>query len=396
MYFQASEDDFKPQKPLDFGTSSYALRPAMYDDVTQEQWADWRWQHRHRIRKLDDLKACFELTDQEVEAFVRSEDSFRVAITPHYAALMNRQDPACPLRLQAVPQEGELTTYNFELEDPLGEEAHMPVTGITHRYPDRVLFYVSHHCPVYCRHCTRKRKVSDPNTTASRAQLESGLDYIRRTTSVRDVLLSGGDPLTLSDERLGELLKELRAIKHVEVIRLGTRNPVTLPQRITPELCQLIKDFGPVYVHTHFNHPDELNTDALAALQMLQRAGAVLGNQMVLLKGVNDSKEVVFTLNRKLLYAGCRPYYMLQCDMAQGITHLRTPLRKGLEIMAYLRGRIGGMGVPHFVVDLPGGGGKIELLPEYLERTYDGPDGEVLVFKNWSGERFEFVDAGEK
>ena len=366
----------------------------MFQDVSLEQWQDWRWQHRNRLRTLDELERCFVLSDAERDAFRQSADLFRVAITPHYAALM-QQRGACPLRVQAIPQPGELELHDFELEDPLAEERYMPVRGITHRYPDRVLFYVSHHCPVYCRHCTRKRKVSDPSTTASKAQLQEGLDYIRRTRSVRDVLLSGGDPLTLSNERLDEILQELRRIEHVEVIRLGTRNPVTLPQRIDDELCELIARHGPIYVHTHFNHPDELNQDALHALRALQRSGAVLGNQMVLLKGVNDEPEVVMTLNRKLLYAGCRPYYMLQCDMAMGITHLRTPLGKGLEIMDYLRGRIGGMGVPDFVVDLPGGGGKIELVPEYLQEVSTDASGRtVYCFRNWAGERFEFVDAG--
>lgn len=383
-----------PLPPLDFGATSFARRPERFAHITHTQWQDWGWQHRNRLRTLNDLASCFTLSEAEHDAFTQSADLFKVAITPHYAALIDPKDPHDPLRLQAVPHPGELRTYDFELEDPLAEESHMPVTGITHRYPDRVLFYVSHHCPVYCRHCTRKRKVSNPGTTASRAQLEAGLDYIRRTTTVRDVLLSGGDPLTLSDERLDYLLTALRAIPHVEVIRLGTRNPVTLPQRITPALCEVLTRARPVYLHTHFNHPDELNQDALDALRQLADAGCILGNQMVLLRGVNDSPEVVMNLNRKLLVAGCRPYYMLQCDMAQGITHLRTPLSVGLEIMHHLRGRIGGMGVPHFVVDLPGGGGKIELLPEYLKSRHKGEHGEVLVFENWAGERFEFVDAG--
>ncbi len=376
-------------------TSTYELRPALWESATRAQWDDWHWQQQNRVRTLDQLAEIVELTAEERAAFAQSCGAFRVAITPHYAALMDPQDPRCPIRQQAVPQLGELAEYDFELDDPLAEEAHMPVAGITHRYPDRVLFYVSHNCPVYCRHCTRKRKVSDPSTAASRAQIEAGLAYIRRTEKVRDVLVSGGDPLTLSDERLAEILRALRAIDHVEVIRLGTRNPVTLPQRVTDELCDRLASVAPIYVHTHFNHPRELGTDAQAALQRLVRAGCVLGNQMVLLKGVNDDPDTVMALNRKLLQCGCRPYYILQCDMARGITHFRTPLRTGLAIMDHLRGRIGGMGVPDFVVDLPGGGGKVELVPDYRVSQREGRHGEIVSFRNWAGDIFDFVDVDE-
>ncbi len=375
--------------------SSFDVRPARWADISPAQWGDWAWQQRHRLRSAEEVGQVVNLTPEERRAFEQGARQFRVAITPHYAALIDPDDPRCPVRQQAVPQPGELEVYPFELEDPLAEEAHMPVPGITHRYPDRVLFYVSHNCPVYCRHCTRKRKVSDPTTAASKGQLEQGLDYIRRTPTARDVIISGGDPLTLSDARLAQLFDALRAIPHVEVIRLGTRNPVTLPQRVTPGLCEVLRRARPVYVHTHFNHPKELNADAARALSALLDAGCVLGNQMVLLRGINDDPELVMALNRRLLQVGCRPYYILQCDMAQGITHLRTPLRVGLEIMAHLRGRIGGMGVPHFVVDLPGGGGKVELVPDALESRRAGPHGDVYVFRNAHGARFEFVDAGE-
>ena len=371
---------------------SWQRRAGKWADVPREVWQDWAWQQRNRLRRASDFEGVFELTAQEREAIERSAASFRMAITPHYAALMDPHNPQCPVRQQAVPQLAELTTQPFELEDPLAEESHMPVPGITHRYPDRVLFYVSHNCPVYCRHCTRKRKVSDPTTAASRAQLQAGLDYIARTPSARDVVISGGDPLTLSDERLGEILARLRELEHVEVIRVGTRNPVTLPQRITPGLCEVLRAARPVYVHTHFNHADELGADAERALGMLLDAGCVLGNQMVLMRGINDSAEQVMRLNRALLKVGCRPYYMLQCDMAQGITHFRTPISTGLEIMRQLRGRIGGMGVPDFVVDLPGGGGKVELVPEHVVSRRPGEHGEVWTFRGSTGELFEFVD----
>lgn len=378
--------------PLPALRSSYERRPRRFAHIDAQTWGSWHWQHQNRLRRPEHFEDVLELSAEERVAFAKSAQRFRVAVTPHYAALMAPDDPSCGVRQQGLPQPGELQSFEFELEDPLAEEAHMPVPGITHRYPDRVLFYVSHHCPVYCRHCTRKRKVSDPATAAARDQIAQGLEYIRNTPTARDVVVSGGDPLTLSDERLGEILRALRAIEHVEVIRLGTRNPVTLPQRITPELCEILREVRPVYVHTHFNHPDELSQESARALGMLLDAGCVLGNQMVLLRGVNDCPETVMELNRQLLRLGCRPYYMLQCDMAQGISHFRTPLTTGLKIMAHLRGRIGGMGVPHFVVDLPGGGGKVELVPDHIVGTAESPWGQVVTFSNSDGKRFEFVD----
>jgi lysine 2,3-aminomutase len=364
----------------------------MFRDVSPQEWASWHWQQQNRVRDLATLSDVLSLTDGEVEAFEAGAETFRVAITPHYLALMDSADPNCPIRRQAIPQRGEIAPMPFEMDDPLAEESHMPVPGVTHRYPDRVLFYVTHNCPVYCRHCTRKRKVADPRTAASTSQIESGLAYIRQTPGVRDVLVSGGDPLTLSNARLEQTLSQLRAIEHVEVIRLGTRNPVTLPQRIDDGLCDVLRRHGPIYLHTHFNHPDELGVDAGRALRRLLAAGCVLGNQMVLLAGINDDPETVLELNRGLLEHGCRPYYILQCDMARGISHFRTPLERGREIIDFLRGRIGGMGVPDFVVDLPGGGGKIELTPDYEVERRDSEHGAVITFRNWAGDEFDFVD----
>ncbi len=357
-------------------------------DVPLEQWNDWRWQQANRLRRLDDVERAVGLSEAERNAFTASAGLFDVAITPYYASLM--RDGLCPIRAQSLPDAGELLTYDFEREDPLAEEAHMPVPGITHRYPDRVLFYVTHNCPVYCRHCTRKRKVADPTSTASRSQVDESIAYIARTPAVRDVLLSGGDPLTLSDGKLAEIFERLSAIEHVEVLRLGTRNPVTLPQRITPALAEVLRNVRPLYVHTHFNHPAECTDEAARALELLADAGCVLGNQMVLLRGVNDDPETVLTMNRWLLRHRCRPYYMLQADMAQGISHFRTPLSRGREIIDHLRGRISGMGVPHFVVDLPGGGGKISLTPEYEVRR----EGNQVWFRNGFGEQFLFDDVG--
>ncbi len=372
--------------------SSYRERPSRFNSVSEKTWSSWHWQHQHRLRTHHDFDGVLYLSEYERRAFDDGADRFRVAVTPHYAALMDTDNIRCPIRRQALPHPDEFQDYPFERSDPLAEEEHMPVAGLTHRYPDRALLYVTHHCPVYCRHCTRKRKVSNPDTAASKAQLQRGIDYIADTPEIHDVILSGGDPLTLSDRRLDEILGRLRNIDHVDVIRLGTRNPVTLPQRITPGLANILQHHRPIYVNTHFNHPAELCKESVQALERLVDAGCILGNQMVLLRGVNDHADTVMTLNRMLLRHGCRPYYILQCDMARGITHFRTPLEKGLEIMDQLRGRIGGVGVPDFVVDLPGGGGKVELLPEYIVDRSPSEHGEIVTFRNFQDEEFEFVD----
>lgn len=376
--------------------STFHRRPRRFQSTDSDEWNNWHWQHQHRLRTADDFEDVLELTDGERRAFEEGTDRFRVAVTPHYAALIDPDDPHCPVRRQALPHPQELTDHHFERTDPLAEEDHMPVPGLTHRYPDRALLYASHHCPMYCRHCTRKRKVSDPSTAASRLQIERGIDYIADTPHIRDVIISGGDPLTLSDERLDDILGSLREISHLDVIRLGTRNPVTLPQRITERFAAMVSRYAPIYVNTHFNHPAELTAESATALRRLVDAGCVLGNQMVLLRGINDDPKTVMELNRGLLRRGCRPYYILQCDMARGITHFRTPLKRGLEIMDHLRGRIGGVGVPDFVVDLPGGGGKVELLPEYIVDRTPCEHGEMVRFRNYDGEEFEFVDVDER
>lgn len=369
--------------------SSYALRPALWREVDEATWGDWHWQQRHRLRSAGELERVLALSVGEGEAIGLTAERFRLGLTPHYVSLIEPGVAGDPVRLQAVPQLAEMEVQPFELEDPLAEEAHMPVPGITHRYPDRVLFYVSHHCPVYCRHCTRKRKVSAPESAPRRDAIGEGLAYISEHEEVRDVLVSGGDPLSLSNARLGEILRALRAIEHVDVIRLGTRNPVTLPQRIDGGLLEVLRGVAPVYVNTHFNHPAEATRESEEALRGLLSAGAVMGNQMVLLRGVNDDAAAVEWLNRWLLRQGVRPYYMFQADMAEGITHFRTPLRVGLEIMRALRGRVSGLGVPQLVIDLPGGGGKVPLLPEYLEERLPGGR---WVFRNWAGERYVFQD----
>jgi lysine 2,3-aminomutase len=318
------------------------------------------------VRNKEQLQNVVTPTEEERQAFAESTLQFHMGVTPYYACLMDPVDPGCPVRLQSVPQAGELVRSVEDLEDPLGEEKDMPVPGITHRYPDRVLFYVTHNCPVYCRHCTRKRKVADPESAADKDQLELGLRYIADHPEVRDVLVSGGDPLSLSDERLDHLLGRLRAMDHVEVIRLGTRNPVTLPQRVTPDLARILRRHHPIYVNTHFNHPKECTAEALEACTRLADAGCVLGNQMVLLRGVNDDWRIVKALNHRLLLMRVRPYYIFQCDLAQGISHLRTSVDTGIDIMEHLRGHTSGLAVPHYVIDAPSGGGKIPVLPTYV------------------------------
>ncbi len=357
-----------------------------WSDVADEQWMDWRWQQRNRVQTASDLERVVRLTPNEREAIEKTSSNFRMAITPYYAALMDPDDPECPIRRQSVPVLDELESSGYELADPLGEEAFMPVPGITHRYPDRVLFYVTHNCPVYCRHCTRKRKVSDPRSAAASRQIDAGLQYIREHDEVRDVLVSGGDPLSLGDEKLERLLRDLRAIPHVEIIRLCTRNPVTLPCRFTPELLDRLKAYQPIFVHTHFNHPKECTPEAARCLRNLADRGFNVANQMVLLAGVNDTVEAVRNTNQWLLRQRCRPYYLFQADLAEGIGHFRTALDVGLNILRGLRGFTSGMTVPHFVIDAPGGGGKVPLSPDYGFEFKE----DVLRFENYQGKTFSY------
>jgi lysine 2,3-aminomutase len=356
--------------------------------VSDADWNDWRWQQRNRVTRMEQLEAVVTVTDEERRAFQESDAMFHMGITPYYAALMDPEDPNCPIRLQSVPKMGELTFTPADLEDPLAEERDMPVPGITHRYPDRVLFYTTHNCPVYCRHCTRKRKVADPTSAAARQQIEGGLKYIEEHQEIRDVVISGGDPLSLSDERLDYLLGRLRAIPHIEIFRLGTRNLVTLPQRVTNDFVAMVRKHHPVFVNTHFNHPRECTAEAFEACRRLADAGCVLGNQMVLLKGVNDDPALVKDLNHKLLMMRVRPYYIYQCDLAQGISHFRTPIATGLAIIEALRGHTSGLAVPHFVVDAPSGGGKIPIAPDYVIAH----EGKRWTLRNYAGKQFVYEE----
>ena len=366
-------------------------RAPIWTDVSKEDWEDWHWQHKNRIRSLDVLEKVINVTEEERNAYEKSVAEFNMAITPYYASLMDPDDPMCPVRQQSVPKMGELQKSPEDLRDPLGEEKDMPVPGLTHRYPDRVLFYTTHHCPVYCRHCTRKRKVSDPSSAALKAQLEGCYQYLEKHKEVRDVVISGGDPLSFNDTKLEEILAKLRSIPHIEIIRLGTRNPVTLPQRINDDFCKMIKKFHPIFVHTHFNHTAECTPDSAEALNMLADAGCNIGNQMVLMKGINEDPQMVLEMNRWLLKQRTRPYYMFQCDLAEGISHFRTPIETGLKILRHLIGHTSGMAIPRYVVDLPGGGGKVPIQPEYLIEK----KGRILTFENFKGEHYEYPEPPE-
>ncbi len=337
--------------------------------LSHSNWSDWRWQTKHRIRSLDVLESLLDisLSEEKRRQLQETIQKFPFAITPYYLSLINTdQLENDPIFRQAVPSIRELEVSAADMADPLHEDKDSPVPGITHRYPDRVLFLVSNVCAMYCRHCTRKRRVGDIDNIPSKAVIRKGIDYIRSNPKIRDVLLSGGDPFLLSTRSLDWILTELRAIPHVEIIRIGTRTPVVLPYRITPELVRMLKRHHPIWINTHFNHPREVTSSSRRALQMLADAGIPLGNQTVLLAGVNDCPRIMRALVHKLVANRVRPYYLYQCDLSEGLTHFRTPVGKGIEIIESLIGHTSGMCVPTYVIDAPGGGGKIPVMPNYL------------------------------
>ena len=354
----------------------------LFEDVAPEEWNDWRWQLRHEITDVETLGRIVELDGRQRAELERCLERFPMAITPYYAALMDRTDPLCSVRLQAVPGMSELDGDEDDLEDPLSEDADSPTPGLTHRYPDRVLFMITNVCSMYCRHCTRRRLVGSEDHHLPPEHLERGLDYIRGHPEVRDVLLSGGDPLMLSDEKLERVLAALREIDHVEIIRIGSRMPVVLPQRITEPLVEMIRRYHPVYLNTHFNHYKEITQEAKEACERLADAGIHVGNQSVLLRDVNDCPRIMKKLVQELLMIRVKPYYIYQCDMSRGISHFRTSVARGMEIIENLRGHTTGMSVPTFVVDAPGGGGKIPVMPSYLLSYSD----KRVILRNYRGE----------
>jgi lysine 2,3-aminomutase len=357
-------------------------------EATAAEWNDWRWQLRNRLETLADLEPWVRLSDQERRGVALAPGLFRIGLTPYYASLMDPERADCPVRMQAIPVAAEAGHAPGETRDPLGEDQLMPVPAIVHRYPDRVLLLALDRCAVYCRHCNRRRLVGQDDGVIARADLEAALDYLRRTPAVRDVLISGGDPLTLSTEKLEWIISEVRKIDHVEVVRLGTRVPVCLPMRVTDELCAMLRRYHPLYINTHFNHPKEITDEARAACARLADAGIPLGNQTVLLRGVNSQPRTIEALNRALLTMRVRPYYLFQGDPVSGTDHLRTPVGCGVEIMEHLRGRLSGLGIPHLVIDAPGGGGKIPVGPNYVVAW----GAERLTLRTWRHERVEYVE----
>ena len=341
-------------------------RKALFPQVSDEDWNDWHWQVANRIETLEDLKKYISLTPEEEEGVKACLGTLRMAITPYYLSLVDPDDPYDPVRRQAVPTAAELHQSKADLLDPLHEDADSPAPGLTHRYPDRVLLLITDQCSMYCRHCTRRRFAGQHDAGLPVDQVDVAIDYIRHHPEVRDVLLSGGDALLVSDERLEYIIKELRAIPHVEIVRIGSRTPVVLPQRITPALCDMLKKYHPIWLNTHFNHPNEITAESAAACARLADAGIPLGNQSVLLAGVNDCVHVMKKLVNELVKIRVRPYYIYQCDLSMGLEHFRTPVSKGIEIIEALRGHTSGFCVPTFVVDAPGGGGKTPVMPNYV------------------------------
>ena len=363
----------------------------LWSRVPETDWDDWRWQLRNRITTLEALEALMALTPEEHEGVSMAGQHLAMAITPYFFNLIDVNDPNCPIRRQMIPRAEEMVTAPWEMADPCGEDEHMPVPGLVHRYPDRVLFLVTDRCAAYCRYCTRSRVVSGAGEQHLHTEFSEAIQYIREHTEVRDVLLSGGDPLLFSDERLEFVLSQLRAIKHVEFLRIGTRIPIFLPQRITPGLCAMLRKYHPLWMSIHSNHPKEATHEVREACGRLADAGIPLGNQSVLLLGVNDDAAVMKELMHKLLMMRVRPYYIYQCDPVKGTHHLRTSVRKGVEIMEALRGHTTGYAVPQYVIDAPGGGGKVPISPEYVLAH----DKQRVIIRNYEGKVFEYPELSD-
>jgi lysine 2,3-aminomutase len=360
----------------------------LWKDVTAKQWSDWKWQVRNRITDVETLAQVINLTDEEKEEIRNSTKYLRMAITPYYASLMDPDDPMDPVRRQAVPTSQELHISKDDMDDTVGETTDAPHQGLTHRYPDRVLLLLTDQCSMYCRHCCRRRIVGTTDHARTWEEIKEGIDYVRNTPEVRDVLLSGGDALLVSDELLEKVIKELRKIDHVQIIRIGSRAPVVMPQRITPSLVKMLRKYHPIWLNTHFNHPNEITKDSKRAVEMLVDAGIPVGNQSVLLKTVNDCPTIMKKLCQDLTYIRCRPYYIYQCDIAKGLEHFRTATSKGIEIIEHMRGHTSGFAVPEFVIDAPTGGGKIPVGPTYLISMSD----KRVILRNYEGGIFQFPE----
>lgn len=362
-------------------------RALIWADVSETKWNDWQWQLSHRLNTIEELQQIIRLTPEEIKGLA-ARDKFRVDITPYFAGLISPDDPDCPIRRQVIPLGRELDAFEGMQVDSLAEESQSPVPGLVHRYPDRVLMLVTTHCASYCRYCTRSRMVGQLDKTFRKDDLELQLDYLRNNPQIRDVLLSGGDPLTLSPVLLNFILSQLRAIPHIEIIRIGTRVPVFLPQRVTKELCDLLSAYHPLWINIHINHPAEITSELSHALAQLANAGIPLGSQTVLLAGINDDISTQKQLMHQLVRNRVRPYYLYQCDLVKGAGHFRTSIAKGIEIMEGLRGHTSGYAVPNYVIDLPGGGGKVPVGPQYLLNQSNSQ----ATLRNYQGQYFTYYE----
>ncbi|MGX4600200.1 lysine 2,3-aminomutase [Faecalimicrobium sp. JNUCC 81] len=353
----------------------------IFTDVSNELWNDWKWQVKNRITTVEELKKYIPLTESEEEGVKECLKTLRMSITPYYLSLIDPANANDPIRKQAIPVSSELKVSDADLDDPLHEDGDSPVPGLTHRYPDRALLLITDQCAMYCRHCTRRRFAGQNDGAQPVDRIDRAIEYIRNTPVIRDVLLSGGDALLMSDEKLEYIISKLREIPHVEIIRIGSRVPVVMPQRITDDLVNMLKKYHPVWLNTHFNHPNEITEESIEACNKMANAGIPLGNQSVLLRGVNDCMHVMKKLVNDLVKIRVRPYYIYQCDLSTGIEHFRTPVSKGIEIIEGLRGHTSGYCVPTFVVDAPGGGGKTPVMPNYvISQSYD-----KVILRNFEG-----------
>jgi len=365
-----------------------ASRPSLWADVPDEKWNDWHWQIANRVTTIEKLEQIIHISNDEKKVIEKSLNQLRMAITPYFASLMAKDDPRCPIRLRAVPTFSESNVVSEDLEDPLHEDIASPAPGITHRYPDRALFLLTDQCSMYCRHCTRRRYAGELDQPRRSSDIEEALAYIKETKSIRDVVLSGGDPFTLSTDHLESIVALLSEIPHVEIIRYGTATPVVLPQRINDSLINMLKKYQPVWINVHYNHPKELTPRSRQALNKLADAGFAIGNQSVLMRGLNDCPYIIKELCQRLVENRVRPYYLYQCDLSSGISHFRTSISTGIYIMEHLRGHTTGFAVPEFMVDLPSGGGKVPVNPRYLISQSD----RVSIFRNYEGVIAKYVE----
>ncbi len=385
--------DLLPPSPLDSFRTFEAAGKGIWSAVSDSNWNDWRWQLKNRITTLAQVESQIANLSAEERAGIQlANRKLAMAITPYFFNLINPNNVRCPIRQQVIPKINETKTADWEMADPCGEDSSSPIPGIVHRYPDRILFLVTDRCAAYCRYCTRSRMVSNAAGYDFHPEFEQQFEYVRQHPEIRDVLLSGGDPLLLSDSKIDYLLGRLRAMKHVEFLRIGTRIPVFLPQRITGELCAILKKHHPLFISIHTNHPTELTAEVKQGLDKIADAGIPIGNQSVLLRNVNDRLDIMRALVQKLLRCRIRPYYLYQCDLISGSSHLRTSVREGIKIIEGLRGHTTGYAVPQFVIDAPGGGGKIPVNPEYIVRR----TANQIAIRNYEGKIFEYPEIPER